>query len=69
MCVGAWVQCLQTSLGVDYVKITHPGDMFCKGDGIRVVLVFVPSNNGGYKKAPDDQARNDTYSILIAETT
>ena len=54
-------------LGVDYVKVVPSYDNVCKGDGVRDVLVFVPSNNGCCTKAPVEEAGKYPYGVLIIE--
>ena len=50
--VGAWVQWIFSLIGFDDVNVSPTYDKFWKGDGVRDVLVIVPSNYGGCDEAP-----------------
>ena len=65
--VGTWVQYLFPLFGVDDTKFVPPDNKLCKGDNVRDVLVFVPSNNGCCTKAPVEEAGKYPYGVLIIE--
>ena len=52
-------------IGVDDIKKLHLNEKFRKWDGVRYVLVIVPSNNRGCYGAPVDEAVNDPDNVLV----